>query len=119
MASPPSSSVYLEAMASAKHPHPETQTTWRPHLRSDQSRKQSQRPMAHVTEPGHLDGHDHPMADRLRNIQSIQGMERACSQETNRLVRIRMLGGVAGVRRNPAPMPIGLFVFICSDEVIA
>jgi hypothetical protein len=35
-------------------------------------------------------------------------MERACFQETNRLVRTRMLGGVAGVRSNAAPMPIGL-----------
>ena len=64
--------------------------------------------MAYVTELGYLDGHDHAMVDEDRVIQSIEGMERACFQETNRLVRIRMLGGVAGVRSNAAPMPIGL-----------
>ena len=105
MASPPSTSVYLEAMAPAKNPHSETQTTWRPHRRSDQPRKQSQRPMAHVTKLGHLHGHDNPVANRLRTIQSIKGVERACFQETNRLVRIRMLGGVGGSPGQPGPYP--------------
>ena len=62
--------------------------------------------MAYVAELGYLDGHDHAMVDEDRVIQSIEGMERACFQEANRLVRIRMLGGVAGVRSNAAPMPI-------------
>ena len=66
--------------------------------------------MAYVAELGYLDGHDHSMVDRDRVIQSIEGMERACFQETNRLVRIRMLGGVAGVRSNAAPLPIAWFV---------
>ncbi|MFN7892122.1 MAG: hypothetical protein ACK5OC_17640, partial [Pirellula sp.] len=59
-------------------------------------------------ELGYLNGHDHAMVGGDRIIQSIEGMERACFQETNRLVRIRMLGGVGGVRSNAAPMPIGL-----------
>ena len=66
--------------------------------------------MAYVAELGYLNGHDHAMVDEDRVIQSIESMERACFQETNRLVRIRMLGGVAGVRSNAAPMPIRLFV---------
>ena len=65
--------------------------------------------MAYVAKLGYLDGHDHAMVDEDRVIQSIEGMERACFQETNRLVRIRMLGGVAGVRSNAAPMPIAWF----------
>ncbi|MFN7892221.1 MAG: hypothetical protein ACK5OC_18140, partial [Pirellula sp.] len=40
---------------------------------------------------GYLNGHDHAMVGGDRIIQSIEGMERACFQETNRLVRIRML----------------------------
>jgi len=66
--------------------------------------------VAYVAELGYLNGHDHAMVGGDRIIQSIEGMERACFQETNRLVRIRMLGGVAGVRSNAAPMPIGWFV---------
>ncbi len=61
--------------------------------------------MAYVAELGYLDGHDHAVVDGDRVIQSIEGMERACFQEANRLVRIRMLGGVAGVRSNPGPYP--------------
>ena len=45
---------------------------------------------------------------RTRIVQSVRKVERACSKTTNRLVRIRMLGGVGGVRRNPAPIPITL-----------
>ena len=33
-------------------------------------------------------------------------MEQACFKEMNRLVRTRMLGGVGGARRKPAPIPI-------------
>ena len=69
--------------------------------------------MAYVAELGYLDGHDHAMVGGDRIIQSIEGMERACFQETNRLVRIRMLGGVAGVRSNAAPMPIALICEFC------
>jgi hypothetical protein len=35
-------------------------------------------------------------------------MEQVCFQETNRLVRTRMLGGVGGVPGNRAPIPIAL-----------
>ena len=35
-------------------------------------------------------------------------MEQACFKEMNRLVRTRMLGGVGGARRKPAPIPIVL-----------
>ena len=35
-------------------------------------------------------------------------MEQACFKEMNRLVRTRMLGGVGGARRKPAPIPIAL-----------
>ena len=39
-------------------------------------------------------------------------MERACSQERNRLVRIRMLGGVGRVTgETRAPIPIALLCF--------
>ena len=61
--------------------------------------------MAYVAELGYLDGHDHAMVDEDRVIQSIEGMERACFQETNRLVRIRMLGGVGGSPGQPGPYP--------------
>jgi hypothetical protein len=33
-------------------------------------------------------------------------MDRVCSKASNRLVRIRMLGGVGGVRSNAAPIPM-------------
>ena len=39
-------------------------------------------------------------------------MERACFQETNRLVRIRMLGGVGGRPGNRAPIPISLLFVV-------
>ena len=39
-----------------------------------------------------------PVACQTGFVQSIRTMERACSQEMNRLVRIRMLGGVGGAR---------------------
>ena len=46
-------------------------------------------------------------------------MERVCSQAVNRLVRTRMLGGVGGVRREPAPIPIHIviprFLVKCSN----
>ena len=48
------------------------------------------------------------MVSRTEIVQSVRKVERACSQTTNRLVRIRMLGGVGGVRRNPTPIPIAL-----------
>ena len=35
-------------------------------------------------------------------------MEQACSTKANRLVRIRILGGVGGVPGNRAPIPIVL-----------
>ena len=68
--------------------------------------------MAYVTELGYLDGHDHAMVDEDRVIQSIEGMERACFQETNRLVRIRMLGGVGGSPGQPGPDPVFFFLFV-------
>ena len=46
------------------------------------------------------------LARSPRTVQSRREMERACSKETNRLVRIRMLGGVGGVRSNAAPIPM-------------
>jgi hypothetical protein len=58
--------------------------------------------VAYVAELGYLDGHDHAMVDGDRVIQSIESMERACFQETNRVVRIHMLGGVGG---QPGPYP--------------
>ena len=42
------------------------------------------------------------------SIQSVRKMEQACFKEMNRLVRTRMLGGVGGARRKPAPIPIVL-----------
>jgi hypothetical protein len=74
--------------------------------------------VAYVAELGYLDGNDHTMVDGDRIIHSIEGMERACFQETNRLVRIHMLGGVAGGRSNAAPMPMVWFCPIFAIAVI-
>ena len=49
-----------------------------------------------------------PVARRSGFIQSVRKMEQACFKEMNRLVRTRMLGGVGGARRKPAPIPITL-----------
>lgn len=48
----------------------------------------------------------------------VRHLEQACSQQSNRLMRTRMLGGVGGVRRNPAPIPIILFGFNLRDEAL-
>ncbi len=40
-------------------------------------------------------------------------MAQACFAKTNRLVRIRMLGGVGGVPGNRAPIPIDLLSHVC------
>jgi hypothetical protein len=61
--------------------------------------------VAYVAKLGYLDGHDHAMVDGDRVIQAIEGMERACFQETNRLMRIRMLGGVGGAPGKSGPYP--------------
>ena len=72
--------------------------------------------MAYVAELGYLDGHDHAMVDEDRVIQSIEGMERACFQETNRLVRIRMLGGVGGSPGQPGPYPDSIVIWYLAIE---
>ena len=41
--------------------------------------------LAYVAKLGYLDGHNPAMVDGDRVNQSIEGMERACFQETNRL----------------------------------
>ncbi len=91
---------------------PEAQTCRRCPRRSLQSRQQSQRTLAISQEPCPFHGNDRYMADRPRTLQSIRTLERACSRETNRLVRIRMLGGVGGSRSNAGPFPIPLFCAI-------
>ena len=84
MASSSFTSLHLEAMAITTHTHPETQRTRRSQEGSDQSWQQLQRPVAYVTKPSSLDGDECCMVSSLRIIQSAQGMERACFQETNR-----------------------------------
>ena len=46
-------------------------------------------------------------------------MEQACFKEMNRLVRTRMLGGVGGARRKPAPIPIAWLSSVAPESRIA
>ena len=49
---------------------------------------------------------DAPEPQRVRIAESLRDLEQACCQETHRLVRPRMLGGVGGAPGNRAPIPI-------------
>ena len=64
--------------------------------------------MAFIQNAGRSNRDVKPVARRSRFIQSVRKMEQACFKEMNRLVRTRMLGGVGGARRKPAPIPIAL-----------
>ena len=64
--------------------------------------------MAFIQNAGRSDRDVKPVARRSGFIQSVRKMEQACFKEMNRLMRTRMLGGVGGVRRKPAPIPIVL-----------
>ena len=64
--------------------------------------------MAFIQNAGRSNRDVKPVARRSGFIQSVRKMEQACFKEMNRLVRTRMLGGVGGARRKPAPIPIVL-----------
>ena len=64
--------------------------------------------MAFIQNAGRSDRDVKPVARRSGFIQSVRKMEQACFKEMNRLVRTRMLGGVGGARRKPAPIPIAM-----------
>ena len=67
--------------------------------------------MAFIQNAGRSNRDVKPVARRSGFIQSVRKMEQACFKEMNRLVRTRMLGGVGGARRKPAPIPI---VLLCA-----
>ena len=77
--------------------------------------------MAFIQNAGRSDRDVKPMACRSGFIQSVRKMEQACFKEMNRLVRTRMLGGVGGARRKPAPIPIVLLfrVFVHAVRLCA
>ena len=70
--------------------------------------------MAFIQNAGHSNRDVKPVARRSGFIQSVRKMEQACFKEMNRLVRTRILGGVGGARRKPAPIPIALILIMAS-----
>ena len=84
---------------------------WNPEERRDPFWIEQQRPVVYVEVYERSTRDAQHISCLGRTGEFVRNLEQACSQQSNRLMRTRMLGGVGGVRRNPAPIPITSFVW--------
>ena len=116
MDSETSPGLYLEVLAPTTHQSLPAQAAWRQTRRGAYTWMFAKGTMAFIQNAGCSNRDVKPVARRSGFIQSVRKMEQACFKEMNRLVRTRMLGGVGGARRKPAPIPIVLLFAVLNYD---
>jgi hypothetical protein len=79
--------------------------SWRGSKPYDHPRSESQGLLAFIQNAWRSLRHDEALAPRPGTCLSQMPMGRSCSSTSNRLMRIRMSGGVGGDRAKPVPYP--------------
>ena len=104
--SPPHSDVLLETVATSPHQGAAPRASGRESGHGDQTRGQSQKLLAVVSDTRHANRDAQPVARATRTAFAQTTLVRPRSASRNRLVRTRMLGGVGRAVSNDRPYPI-------------